>query len=198
MICNLRKLLKGEKGITGLETAIILVAFVVVAAVFSFAVLSAGTFATQKSEEAVYAGLAQVRSTVELKGSVIAKSNAGETAVDQVVFSISNVAGGAAVDLTDPPDNVVVIDYIDEDQRHTDLQAWAVLWPGYDDADDLLEEGEMAEITVSGLAISPTALSPLLGASTEFALEVKPGKGAVLVIERRTPDWIDPVMILHE
>jgi len=195
MMRKLRKLLKSEKGITGLETAIILVAFVVVAAVFSFAVLSAGTFSTQKSEEAVYAGLSQVRSTVELKGSVVAKSNAGETAVDKIVFTIGNVAGGAPVDLTAPPRNVVVIDYVDEDQRHTDLQAWRVAWPGYDDGDDLLEEGEMAEITVSGLEAT---LAPELGASTEFALEVKPQKGATLVIERRTPDWIDPVMILQE
>ena len=40
--------LRGEKGITGLETAIILIAFVVVASVFAYTVLSAGLFASQK------------------------------------------------------------------------------------------------------------------------------------------------------
>ena len=46
----LNKFLKREKGITGLETAIILIAFVVVAAVFAYTALSAGLFATQKSQ----------------------------------------------------------------------------------------------------------------------------------------------------
>jgi flagellin-like protein len=38
----LRNLRQGEPGITGLETAIILIAFVVAAAVFAYTVLSAG------------------------------------------------------------------------------------------------------------------------------------------------------------
>jgi len=59
-----------QKGITGLETAIILIAFVVVAAVFAFTVLSAGLFSTEKSKEAVYSGLKEAQSTLELKGSV--------------------------------------------------------------------------------------------------------------------------------
>ena len=37
-----------ERGITGLETAIILIAFVVVASVFAFTVLSMGIFASER------------------------------------------------------------------------------------------------------------------------------------------------------
>ncbi len=62
---------KRQEGITGLETAIILIAFVVVAAVFAYTVLSAGLFATQKSSEAVYSGLSEAKSSLELKGGVI-------------------------------------------------------------------------------------------------------------------------------
>ena len=42
-----------ERGITGLETAIILIAFVVVASVFAFTVLSTGIFASERSKETV-------------------------------------------------------------------------------------------------------------------------------------------------
>ncbi len=42
-----------QRGITGLETAIVLIAFVVVASVFAFAVLSTGLTSSQKSQEAV-------------------------------------------------------------------------------------------------------------------------------------------------
>ena len=53
---------KAEQGITGLETAIILIAFVVVASVFSYTVLTAGVFSSQKSSEAVNAAIDEVRS----------------------------------------------------------------------------------------------------------------------------------------
>ncbi len=65
---------KGQKGITGLETAIILIAFVVVAAVFAYTVLSAGLFTTQKSQQAGYSGIQEARSSVTVKGDVIAKA----------------------------------------------------------------------------------------------------------------------------
>jgi len=196
---KLKSVLKGERGITGLETAIILVAFVVVAAVFSFAVLSAGTFATQKSEEAVYAGLSQVRSTIQLKGTVYGVgSGKGKTyTVTQVIFTVNNIAGGAPVDLTNPTDNVLVIDYIDEDQHVTDLPWWKA-WKGDNDGDDLLEAGEMAEITVPLTGTGTALISPTLGIKTDFALHVKPEQGAVLEIERRTPGSIDLYMALRE
>ncbi|MFN8596529.1 MAG: archaellin/type IV pilin N-terminal domain-containing protein [Anaerolineae bacterium] len=46
------KLHRNERGVTALETAIILIAFVVVAAVFAFTILSTGNFLTERSKEA--------------------------------------------------------------------------------------------------------------------------------------------------
>ena len=64
-----------ERGITGLETAIVLIAFVVVAAVFAFVVLSTGLFSSERGKETVYAGLAKTRGSMELTGGVIATSD---------------------------------------------------------------------------------------------------------------------------
>ena len=64
----------GERGITGLETAIILIAFVVVAAVFAYTVLSAGIFSTQRSQETIYSGLEEATGSLEIKGGVIARN----------------------------------------------------------------------------------------------------------------------------
>jgi len=60
-----------KKGFTGLEAAIVLTAFVVVAAVFSYVVLNAGFFTTQKSKEVVHTGVEQATSSIELSGDVI-------------------------------------------------------------------------------------------------------------------------------
>ena len=81
----MRKIYKDQKGITGLETAIILIAFVVVAAVFAYTVLSAGLFATQKSSESVYSGLEETQSTLEIRGGVLAESI---TALDECDYPV--------------------------------------------------------------------------------------------------------------
>src|SRR5574338_140635 len=74
-IHRVRSRFREERGITGLETAIILIAFVVVAAVFAFVVLSTGLFSSERGKEAVYAGLAKTRGTMELSSGVIADSD---------------------------------------------------------------------------------------------------------------------------
>ena len=50
-----KHLLKTQQGMTGLETAIILIAFVTVAAVFGYAVLGAGLFSAEQGKETIYA-----------------------------------------------------------------------------------------------------------------------------------------------
>ena len=79
MNAKLNRIVKNESGITALETAIILIAFVVVAAIFAFTVLSTGTFLTEKSKEASYAGLQEVRGSLALRGSVVLKGAAEDT-----------------------------------------------------------------------------------------------------------------------
>lgn len=182
---------KDQKGITGLETAIILIAFVVVAAVFAYTVLSAGIFTTQKAQESIYTGLEEVEATLQIKGSVIATANTtganGTVAV--IAFTVEGAMRGLAIDFSEPPENVVVISYLDSTQVERDID-WAISKVGQADEDYLLEGDEKFEI-----AIDLSALS--LGPDTTFNIEVKPPTGAVLYIERTTPAWIDAIMDLH-
>jgi flagellin FlaB len=185
-----RKMQRDERGITGLETAIILIAFVVVASVFAYTVLSAGIFSAQKGQEAVYTGLEQARSTLELKGDIVATANA--TAVTQVIFSVSNALDGEAIDLTDTTGtNVTVISYASSGNRTEEL-SWTASPQGWGDTDDLLEAGEMFEITVD-----MTTAGETIGTYHTFTLEVKPPVGSALIIERTTPAALDSVMILN-
>ena len=97
---------ESQKGITGLETAIILIAFVVVASVFAFTVLSTGIFASERSKETVFAGLEEAKSSIEPRGSVIAyKGHDGSAqTIYKVSFVVSNAIAGEPVDLTPPYD----------------------------------------------------------------------------------------------
>ena len=105
-----RALLRDQRGITGLETAIILIAFVVVASVFAFVVLSTGLFSAERGKETVHAGLKEARGSPVLKGSLIAyqgevdddglsTTTATSTAVIRVTFQLTNAVGGEPIDL---------------------------------------------------------------------------------------------------
>ena len=75
-----RRLVGDQNGITGLETAIVLIAFVVVAAVFAFTVLTTGLFTSEKAKETTMAGVTSANSSLELVGGVIAGgTNIGTT-----------------------------------------------------------------------------------------------------------------------
>ena len=187
---------RDERGITGLETAIILIAFVVVASVFAYTVLSAGIFSSQKGQEAVYAGLSEARATMEVKGSMFAYGNgtAGNMTVDAVSFTLTNAMKGQAIDLTPSTGNgtaVTVISYTDKDQHVSELN-WSVDWIGKNNVDDLLEQDEQAVITVD---LSTLSSSP--GIYDIFTIEVKPVTGASLILNRTLPARIDAVMDLH-
>lgn len=182
------RMYKGQKGITGLETAIILIAFVVVATVFAFVVLSTGLFSSERGKEAVYAGLQKTEGSLELRGSVIA--NTDGTSVQNIVFDVANAAGGEPVDL-DPAatSNKMVIDYRDSTQNAVNA-TWSVNWLVGDPSSNLLTEGKLAEVSldVSGYSLGP---------NQPFTIEVKPPLGGTMTIARTTPAGLDTVVDLH-
>jgi len=186
-----RLIRQDQRGITGLETAIVLIAFVVVSSVFAFAALSTGLFSSDKAKETISAGLAEARGTLELKGSVIAKVS-GTTGSSGVVtsmeFQVSNAAAGESIDLT--PGNTV-IKYSDQSQTvnmNDGTEFTATNVASFGDNDKLLEVGEVFEIVLLNM---DTQLATDLGTNKSFTLEVIPPSGAVLFIGRRTPTSLE-------
>ncbi|TAK68106.1 MAG: hypothetical protein EPO22_02345 [Dehalococcoidia bacterium] len=183
-----------DRGITGLETAIILIAFVVVAAVFAFVVLSTGLFSSERGKEAVYAGLAKTRGTMELTGSVTAVSNA--TNITSVTFSLTLAAGGDSVNLNNADTtNRTVISYIDQNVTDPDVEYTSTSVTG--NGDLLLQQGELMMVTVDFTAqVAGPAYN--IGTNQTFILEVKPPAGSYLVIQRTTPPSLaDPIINLN-
>lgn len=178
-----------EKGITGLETAIILIAFVVVATVFAFVVLTTGIFSSERGKETVYAGLQKAKGTLEMRGGVLATSAAPPT-VDSIILNLATTAAGDPIPL-DPTatTNRTVIAYRDATVIERDLP-YTVFWT-VGDGDNLLENGELAEVTVA-----PPA-GATLGPNTRFTLEIQSPVGAVIDITRDLPTSITAVMQLH-
>jgi archaeal flagellin FlaB len=197
-----KNIYKSQKGITGLETAIILIAFVVVAAVFAYTVLSAGLFSTQKSQEAVYSGLERTQSTMELKSSVIGTAaSAGATSIlTNLVFTMAIASGGNSIDFTAPSgnsggiatgNNSITISYVDKVQRVDNLY-WTKTPVGQDNSNNLLEPNEQFQINVS-----TAALTTGITANSTFTIEIKTSKGAVLSFQRTMPGYVNLNNDLH-
>ena len=183
-ILNLVRRMREERGITGLETAIILIAFVVVAAVFAFVVLSTGLFSSERGKEAVYAGLAKTRGTMELSSGVVATSNG--TQVTDLTFDVALAAGGDSVNL-DPAatTNRTVISYIDSATTLSNVVY--TVTPLVGNADDLLQPGELFEVSIDA---TQAGFGTIVANST-FTLEIKPPSGSYMVIQRTTPASIN-------
>lgn len=188
----LARVAREERGITGLETAIILIAFVVVATVFAFVVLTTGVFSSERGKETVFAGLEKARGTLEVRGGIVVTSTAG--AVDDIQFAVATSAGGESVPL-DPvaTSNRTVIAY--RDSTVVDNDVTYTVTPIVGDTDNLLEPGELAVVTINvATGITP---APTIAANDRWTIEVQTPVGAVLDITRQMPAALDPVMQLH-
>ena len=187
---------RSQAGITGLETAIVLIAFVVVSSIFSFAALSTGLFSADKSKETIRAGLKEASATLNVKGSIFAKARTGGAvgaAIDEILFQVANAAGAEAVNLTQ---GQTVIRYSDANQTVIFDSAAEFKVSGIGEADDdtLVEEGEIVEIRILNLV---SVLTADLSTSDTFVIEVIPSKGAIISFSRTLPSFLDLLNILR-
>jgi len=173
---TMERLHRGEKGITGLETAIILIAFVTVAAVLAYSVLSAGIFSSERGQEAVYRGLEQAQASMQVAGNVYATGN---VTAENVSFQIASVLAGEDVDL-----GKVIVNYQDDNVIAMNISTLVTGLTG------VLRPNEVAEITVNVSGYS-------LGVYDKFTLELIPATGASIQIQRTLPGTIDAVMNLY-
>ena len=181
MITNdLIRRLRREHGITGLETAIVLIAFVTVSAVFAFVVLSTGLFSAERGRETVFAGLAKTRGSITLSGGILATSN--QTQITDLTFGVTLAAGGDSVSIDPNASNGrTVISYIDNAISDSDLTYTTTSVVGNGDA--VLEAGELMEI---GIDLTQN-VQIALATNDTFTLEIKPPSGSYLVVRRTTP-----------
>ena len=193
LIRNARRWLRDERGITGLETAIILIAFVVVATVFAFVVLTTGIFSAERGKETVFAGLQKARGTMEVRGGIVVQATGAPLAIDTIEFQVSTTAGGDPIPL-DPAatSNRTVIAYRSATVVNNDMTYTTTEIVG--DGDLLVEPGELFTITLDATANTDLAT---LAVNERFTLEVQTPVGAVLDITRSLPSQFDAVMQLH-
>ena len=92
----LMTLRRDQRGFSSMETAILLVAIMVVASVFALAIMTAGLFSAEKAQHSAQAGVTQAISTVLPSGSMIlseAQSTGFHTGPNNAVMLTDGSAG---------------------------------------------------------------------------------------------------------
>ena len=203
---------RDNSGITGLETAIILIAFVVVAAVFAFTVMTTGLFSTEKAKTTAQAALTEASSSFITKGAVTATCDdpAACAYVDSITFTVALASGADAQTLS-----AGELSFLYTDPNNTQRTSGLVpvggiitLEAGAGSGVDIvsiidtgpggtgsLEAGESAAITVN-LAATGGGVTQL-GAGTKFRIEMMAPKGGTLIVERDIPKVLTGNMNLN-
>jgi len=207
------KLLKNEDAFTGLEAAIVLIAFIVVAAVFSYVMLGAGFFATQEAQKVVHSGSQQASSSLEIIGNVYGYAVTDSTEeLDYIVFTVGSTAGGTPIDISQMLVTYVcgevseVIEFkdpenyenLDGDPAEPGISGkeWTVIniYNNVGDANKLLESGEQFVLAID-LPKGEGDDKPTN--NVQFSINLQPAVGAVYPIKKTVPPNLDAVNILH-
>lgn len=175
-----------ESGITGLETAIILIAFVTVASVLAYSVLSAGIFSAERGKETVYRGLESAQSTLDIKGSVLGLST-NKTVLTSFQFHIALTISNDGVDV-----ETIVYNYFDDTIHVEGLTANVTLSPGSTERGALgIIEGDEVHL----VSITMPLTANITGYKT-FTIQMVPPTGATISLKRTLPGRLLNVMDL--
>src|SRR5271157_1850832 len=93
-----KKTVKRSRGIVGIEAAIVLIAFVVIAAAMAYVCINMGFFAAQKAKSTIDQGIQEATSGLEIDGFVTGETDLANNSVVVAVqcgnFSLANVYSG--------------------------------------------------------------------------------------------------------
>ncbi|MBD3171827.1 hypothetical protein GF326_05090 [Candidatus Bathyarchaeota archaeon] len=205
------KLMRKRTGMTGLETAIILVAFVITAAAFAFVVLNMGFLTAEKAQSVISSGMSEASSALLVDSGVIGEFN--QTGGDQADIDLTKLAfyiklsqGHEPIDLDD---SKLVATYTNArchgeiyDTNGTCMTITGV----NDDGDSLCETGEKFKVSIDfSELLYDSMVDPAPGSQDdvyahpyeEFRVELRPSAGAVLTIERQLPAVYSTIMTLE-
>jgi flagellin FlaB len=91
---------RSHRGVIGVESAIVMIAFVIVAAALAFVVLNMGFSTTQRAKTAIVSSLDESSSALEIAGKVIAIGDVSPTGyLNVTAIPIKIASGGSSVNL---------------------------------------------------------------------------------------------------
>jgi flagellin FlaB len=200
---QLKKLFRSKRGIVGVEAAIVLIAFIIIAAALSYVVINMGFYTTQKTKETMQSGLDESLTALQLDGVVTAQTNNTTADILYILIPVKLAAGHAAEDLANG--SVIVSVYLPNstllniydgvvstnnatwsDLNKTlalnDNQAKFAIYNG--NGNTVLESTEKAFLMIR---LDSATTDGMLSGYQTLKIEVRTAKGAAMTVVRTAP-----------
>ncbi len=203
-----------RRGITGIETAIILTAFVITASAFSFVILNVGFLTSDKAQTTVITGMKETSASLIADTGVTGYfsnttvADQDEVYLEELLYYIKLAQGHEPIDCSD---DSLVITYTNQ-RGHTVIYSDSALNGTIctlqtitGDSDSLLEVGEKMQVHIDFRNILSSDVKPVLTDHKDIygkpyesiRIEMRPIVGAILTIEKEIPAVNAPVMTLR-
>ncbi len=199
--------MKIRRGLTGLETAIILVAFVITSTAFAYVVLNMGFMTAEKAQTVIGGSMEEATSSLLMDSDIIGTfanttSQQSDICLTKAVFYIKLSQGHTAIDMSN---SKIAITYANP-RCHgvvydgtTNVTTVSVI---NGDSDTLLEVGEKYKISIDFTTLTTSDVDPAQGSMTniyahpyeEITIEIQPSQGAKMTVKRRIPQVQSEVM----
>ncbi|MDD4566686.1 Archaebacterial flagellin [Methanoculleus chikugoensis] len=170
-----------DRAFTGLEAAIVFIAFIVVAAVFAYVVLGVGMTTSQKSQETMYAALGEAGSALRPGQSVIAKLDNDKGLIEFMEFDLETATDLAVIDMGSMTYTIAtkktLVTFPPGDPRVT------VTWRYPKDGGPLLEAGEVVTVKLMVGSVE-------IGRGDTFTLQMTAAGGETAALTRNVPAGI--------
>jgi len=197
----INKLARCKRAMIGLEAAIILIAFVIIAGTFSFMVINQGLFATERGKTVVQDSLRQSSTPLTVDGTVFLNASSS-TAINAIViplraYGVRYVAMGTSEtavtlkvgDGAWPNVYEGVNKTLSSSANFSDLVAGvsdgkAKLFIQNTNGDDALDTNEKGYLVIK--------LSSAAQARTHIVVEIRPEKSSPLTVDFYVPESLQP------
>jgi len=194
-----RSIRKNKRGIVGIEAAIVLIAFVVIAAAFAYVVINMGFYSAQQAKSTIDKGLDEATSSLELDGFIVGRTNG--TSIQWLAVPLKLAVGQSEVDLGSETVVVAVLgdgfalsDIYDgsiattENTNITDmmtdttgLNATCYIFNDDGNADSVLKQNEKAYMIIH------LTTDYWLGSYSQVKIEIRTSRGSALMVQRDIP-----------
>jgi flagellin FlaB len=116
-----------HRGIIGIESAIVLIAFVIVAAALAFVVLNMGFSTTQKAKTSIIAAVEEAGSSLEVSGKITAVGDSRNNVLNATTIPIKIVSGGASSNLDG---NFTSVKFVSSLREYDNIYTYGPLFVG--------------------------------------------------------------------
>ena len=140
-----------HRGIIGIESAIVLIAFVIVAAALAFVVLNMGFSTTQKAKTTIVSSLKEASSAISISGKVTAIANVPTVTVNATSIPLKVTSGGDSINLDN---STVTIKYLSNTVEYDNILVATLTSSTYSNLTQAFEAA-VNDPGISGLTQNP-------------------------------------------